>query len=88
MTLFYALVIVNVLVYLLAIIGIIRARIRSAAQVKSIEDAFGVLERALKASYPDLPEGFTWSEVVTRLKSSKRGLDWREIEQTLRKYEA
>ena len=88
LTIFYLLVLANVAVYLLAIIGVIRARLRMEARVRSIEEAFAVLERALKASYPDLPEGFTWNEVVTRLKSTKQELDWWEIEYTLRKYEA
>ncbi len=52
LTVFYSLVLANVAVYLLAIIGVIRARLRMEARVKSIEEAFAVLERALKASLP------------------------------------
>jgi len=88
MTLFYSLVLANIVVYLLAVAGVVRAMLRKTVHVGSVEDAFAVLEKALRASYPDLPEGFTWNEVLTRLKSSKQDLSWREIDQTLRKYEA
>lgn len=87
-TMFYLLIATNISVYVLAIVGIVRARLKAVTKVKSIEEAFGVLEKALKESYPDLPEGFTWNEVVTRLKSTNQDLDWWEIERTLRKYEA
>lgn len=84
----YILIGANAAIYLLAIIGIVRARLTRIPRVKDIEEAFKVLERALKASFPDLPKGFTWREVVTRLKSSGMEMDWWDIENTLRKYEA
>ena len=81
----------NIGVYVFAIAGIIRARLRSVTRVNTIQQAFAILEKALKSSYPDLPKGYTWNEVVTRLKSSNlrdQGLEWWDIEKTLREYEA
>jgi hypothetical protein len=78
----------NVAVYAAAAGGLIRAVKRRHLRITNIEEAFAILEKSLEASYPELPEGFTWSEVVTRLKSSSINLDWSDVERTLRQYEA
>ncbi len=70
-------------------LAVIRARRARRTRVKDISEAFAILEKSLHNAFPDLPEGFTWKEVVSRLKSlGITKLDWWEIENTLKKYEA
>ena len=81
----------NVLVYLFLVGGAIRARrAKARAAIKDIGEAFQLLETSLHETFPDLPQGFTWNEAFVRLKSLglSRELDWWEIENTLKKYEA
>jgi hypothetical protein len=46
-----------------------------------------VLERSLMRAFPDLPVGYTWGEVMAKVKSLHLELDWFEIENTFRKYQ-
>ena len=57
----------------------------------TLDQAFKILEGALKQSYPELQEGYTWREVMFRLKSTNQyigKIDWTDIKNILKKYEA
>ena len=77
----------NVLVYVLVVVGAIKERSRKLPSDPTIEEAFRILESSLKMSFPDLPEGYTWKEVMNRLRTLNLETDWYEIENTFRKYE-
>lgn len=84
---FYLLLASNVLVYILLAAGIVRGRSGRLPRNPSVEDAFRVLELSLNRTFPDLPPGFTWNEVMNKVKSLNLNLDWYEIESTFKKYE-
>lgn len=75
------------LVYILLAAGIVRGRSGRLPRNPSVEDAFRVLELSLNRTFPDLPPGFTWNEVMNKVKSLNLNLDWYEIESTFKKYE-
>jgi hypothetical protein len=77
----------NVIVYALLVLGIIRSRSNRVPQNPSMEYALGMLERSLRTSFPDMPEGYTWREVINRLKYSRKDLNWPEIDDALKAYE-
>jgi len=84
----YIVVIANGLIYLLLLVGIVRVRSRRIPKNLTVEQAFKILESSLKNSFPDLPEGYTWREVMFRLRAlNPEREDWFEIENTFRKYE-
>lgn len=59
------------------------------AKMVTLEQAFRILEGALRQSYPDLPDGYTWREaLITMKKSHGESQEWVEIEKVLKKYEA
>ncbi|MHB8700231.1 MAG: ABC transporter permease [Nitrososphaerales archaeon] len=58
----------------------------SVSQV-SIEGAFRILETSLGESFADLLPGYTWKEVLARLKATGIDADWAAIEIMLKKYE-
>ncbi|MDA4111604.1 MAG: hypothetical protein OK439_03635 [Thaumarchaeota archaeon] len=86
-TVFYLLLVANVAIYLGLLLGIIRGRRFRLPSNPTVEEAFKILEKSLTRTFPDLPAGYTWKEVVNRLKASNLDLDWYEIEDTVRKYE-
>lgn len=53
----------------------------------SPEEAFAMLERALRHAFPDLKEGLTWREQLSRAKSLDAELGWGSIEKDLDAYE-
>jgi len=69
------------------LVGIVKGRQNALPKNPTVEDAFRILESSIYKSFPDLPAGFTWSEVMHRVKSLSLNLDWFEIESTFRKYE-
>jgi hypothetical protein len=76
-----------VAVYVVLVFGILRNRRGSLPNNPTVEDAFRYLELSLNRAFPDLPPGFTWKEVINKLKSLNLELDWFEIESTFKKYE-
>ena len=40
---------------------------------------FGLLESALRRSFPDLPQGFTWREGLSRAKALGLDLQWNDM---------
>ncbi|MGI0090183.1 MAG: hypothetical protein ACREBS_00595 [Nitrososphaerales archaeon] len=96
-TILYLLIAGNVIAYTLLIVAFSRRRPAELPTNVTIEQAFKILESSLYECFPDLPEGYTWKEVMTRLKGlgTKSELipielmwNWSEIEFTLKKYEA
>lgn len=86
----YTLIAVIVLEYTMVGVSLFRGR-SGISDDATMEQAFAILEASLKRSRPDLPDGFTWHEALSKLQSSSRrsqSLDWDEIEDTLKKYEA
>jgi hypothetical protein len=74
-------------VYLALVAGFLRSRKDRIPSNPTVEDAFRVLERSLNRAFPDLPVGYTWGEVMAKVKSLHLELDWFEIENTFRKYQ-
>ena len=73
--------------YVILAAGIIKGRRNRLPKNPSVEDAFRVLEASLSRCFPDLPPGFTWNEVMGKVKALHLQLDWYEIETTFKKYE-
>jgi hypothetical protein len=86
-TLLHLLIAANGAIYFGLAAGIIRSRKYRIPSNPTVEDAFRVLERSLGRAFPDLPSGYTWGEVMDRLKTLHLELDWWEIENTFRKYQ-
>ncbi|MFI5420751.1 MAG: hypothetical protein ACHQ1H_07255 [Nitrososphaerales archaeon] len=85
--LLYLLIAANALIYLGVAAGIVRSRKDRIPSNPTVEDAFRVLERSLARAFPDLPAGYTWGEVMEKIKALHLELDWYEIENTFRKYQ-
>ena len=83
----YLLVGTNIVVYILLAVGIVKSRRNRLPKNPTVEDAFRILEASLYRTFPNLPPGFTWNEVMTKVKSLNLELDWFEIENTFKKYE-
>ena len=83
----YLLLASNFIVYILLAAGLMRGRRGRLPKNPSVEDAFHVLELSLNRAFSDLPPGFTWNEVMNKMKSMNLNLDWYEIESTFKKYE-
>ena len=77
----------NLVVYILLTAGVIRARSGRLPKNPTVEEAFKILENSIYHAFPDLPPGFTWNEIINRIKSLNLELDWFEIESTFKKYE-
>jgi hypothetical protein len=83
------LVVTNIVIYLFLFLGIQRVRRDSSLyKISSVGQAFTALEKALRASFPELPQGFTWSEGVARAKQLELKIDWAELDREVRSYEA
>lgn len=57
----------------------------------SLEQAFETLNLSIQQSYPNLPEGYTWKEVLVRIETEYRKqkkIEWDDVRDTLKKYEA
>ena len=78
----------NAAVYLSLVAGLIARRRPPTPASEDIRSAFVLLDGALRKAFPDLPEGFTWREGMTKAKKKGLQLDWKELDKTLRSYEA
>jgi len=79
----------NVIVYASVAVGLLQGRRRSAAAMRAGDHTtFGQLESALRERFPDMPEGFTMREGLSRARSFEPGLGWDRIEKSLERYEA
>jgi len=75
-------------IYLFLLIGYLKTREPSIPEAMSITEAFQILERSLRRSFVDLPDGFTWNEAINRMKLLELDIDWRMVERVLKQYEA
>lgn len=83
------LLVVNAAVYLSLTAGLIqRRRWSSMIGQEDLTAMFGQLELALKKRFPDLPEGFTIREGISRVRTLGLDLRWDRIESALEGYEA
>jgi len=81
--------VVNAAAYASIAAGVIQGRRRRRTTGPADEDAaFSQLESALIRRFPDLPEGFTMREGLSRVRSLEPGLGWDGIERSLESYEA
>src|SRR5580658_4367053 len=83
------LIALNLAVYLSLIAAVIQGRRRAAiAKVPAATGNFADVESALRRSFPDLPQGFTMREGLSRANQVEPGLGWDQIGKSLREYEA
>jgi hypothetical protein len=83
----YLLLGANIIVYVILALGIAKSRQARLPKNPTVDDAFRILEVSIFRAFPDLPSGFTWNEVMNKVKTLNLDLDWSEIENTFRKYE-
>ncbi|MGI0079554.1 MAG: hypothetical protein ACRECH_08015 [Nitrososphaerales archaeon] len=86
--LFYALVAFNVALYVALIVGYVARRQQRILHITNLREAFNFLEKRLKRAFPDLREGFTWNEAITKVRPLYSKADWVELDGVLRKYQA
>ena len=86
--LFLILVGFNVVLYAALIVGYVVRRKQRILQITNLNEAFELLEKRLKRAFPDLRDGFTWNEVMGRVKPLYRKVGWVEVDQVLKKYQA
>ena len=84
--LFYGLLIANAVLYALLILGLFKRR-SSRPVVSNVVEAFALLEKALE-SLPDLREGFTWREAMSRVEGISPEVNWESLQIVLKGYEA
>lgn len=87
----YALVLANGVVYAFIAVALLIRRKSKPLEGVTLEESFRILETELGKAYPDLGNGYTWQEIVQRLRTSNSGIsetEWSEIENVLKKYEA
>ncbi len=88
-TILLALVFVNAMTYTFFFIGLKRNWASRVIRATTIDEAFHELETSLRRAFPDLYEGFTWGEAISRAKTvGASKIDWSELDRELRKYEA
>jgi hypothetical protein len=65
-------------------------QLRKQRQTKPVDSlaAFQLFEVSLRRAFPDLKEGFTWREAVSRTRGLTTDLDWVKIGGDLDLYEA
>jgi hypothetical protein len=68
--------------------GLVQARRRARIDPTTLDEAFHELELVLKKRFPDLPEGYTLREGLSRARSTEPGLRWDDIDVALGAYEA
>ncbi len=84
---FYALIVLNALVYAGLAYQLLSRRKRQVRAV-TITDAFRDLGAALLASVPGMPKGFTLREGVEKAKSLGIDADWTRVGDALKAYES
>jgi hypothetical protein len=86
--LIYELVALNVALYATILLGYFLTRRIHVFKVTNLREAFEYLEVRLRRAFPDLRDGFTWNEAMTRIKRIEGNVDWIVVERVLQKYEA
>src|SRR5579872_3021102 len=88
---FYALVGINVVLYGMMVVGFLRGRVFARMpKVRSAGEAFAFLEGSFKARFPEVRDGFTWSEAISKAKKTNSSsiVDWKKVEAAVNEYEA
>lgn len=86
----FYLIIANLIAYALLAFVLLRAK-KEIPKDLTLEQAFAILEDCLKRYYPSLKDGYTWQEALSNLKSANPAInqiDWNEMENILKRYEA
>ncbi len=84
----YSLIGLNILAYSSLTFIVVRIRYFSKPEVSNTVEAFQLLESALKKRFPELPEGFTWGDAMSRLNQLNLDIDWNRLEIALNDYES
>ena len=84
----YSLAGFNVVVYGLLAFSIVRRRYLYKPEISNTVEAFQLLEVALRERFPELPEGFTWRDAMSRLRPMNLDVDWGRLEIALNDYES
>src|SRR5438552_17561093 len=85
----YSLAGFNMILYGLFIFSIVRKRYFSKPEISNTIEAFQLLEVALSERFPELPQGFTWGDAMSRLKQMDNlDIDWGRLEIALNDYES
>lgn len=77
----------NVVVYATLGFGLVRLRRKGRETPGSVEAAFRQIEAALERRFPDLPEGYTMREGLSRARTLDLDVRWDSIEAALDEYE-
>ncbi len=57
-------------------------------EVQNAIEAFAYLEKSFKKTFPEVREGFTWSEAISRAKQLPLDINWEKVEKELVAYES
>lgn len=81
-------VILDAAVYASLVAALVQWRRQRVPAPRDARTAFRLLEDALGRSFPDLPQGFTLREGLTRARQADPDLRWEDIDRTLDQYES
>ncbi len=87
-SLVYGLVVLAIALYVSLVVGYIMSRRIPVFHASNLREAFEFLEIRLKRAFPDLRDGFTWSEAMARIRPIYGDVDWIVIEGVLKQYQA
>ena len=78
----------NAFAYVSLAIGLVQWRRQRLTLPADPVAAFRLLEVNLKRAFPDISEGFTWREAISRARNLKADIEWDKIEKDVNGYEA
>ena len=82
------LLISDILLIITFVGGYVRFRRNWASRVGSLPEAFLLLESTLWRRYPELPDGLTLREALSRIEELGIEVDWQEMYSLLKQYES
>lgn len=84
----YLLGAIDIALFAALILGYSTIRKRKPLRITDLRQAFDFLEKRLQQAFPDMREGFTWIEAMSRVKTLCNREDWKEVDEVLQKYQA
>jgi hypothetical protein len=78
----------NVAVYLSLAAAVVQWSRQRTPRPADAPGAFRLLELGLKRAFPDLPQGFTLREGLSRARLAGLDMSWEDIDRTVADYEA
>jgi hypothetical protein len=81
-------IVLNAAVYLSLAAAVVQWNRQRTPRPTDARGAFRLLEVGLKRAFPDLPQGFTLREGLSRARHAGLDLSWDEIDRTVADYEA